>query len=134
MIDNSSNETAVRLARANLSLAVRLSELAHQQNMSLMEGMIKDVSGCFSEFENNARNALRSGDWASMSNACVSIPFLLAKVQTRQIQQTIDSNARTQQQTNAALREALTAWQKEAASALQHSGSQPSPMAGPERS
>jgi len=43
------------------------------------------------------------------------------KMQTRQIQQMLEFNARIQQQTNTILRDAMSNWQKDAALAMQES-------------
>ena len=119
MITSLNNQAGVKLAKANISLAVRLSELAHQQNSMWMDSLQKNLSGCYSEFEANAKNALSAGDWASMSMAWATMPLLMMKMQTRQIQQMLEYNAKLQQQTNSMLRDGLATWQREAAIAMQ---------------
>lgn len=121
MITTMNNEASAKLAKANISLAVRLSELAHQQNSLLMDSLQKNLSSCYAEFETNAKNALSAGDWISMSTAWATIPLLMMKMQTRQIQQMLEFNAKIQQQTNTILKDAMSNWQKDAALAMQES-------------
>ncbi len=121
MITTMNNEASAKLTKANISLAVRLSELAHQQNSLLMDSLQKTLSGCYAEFETNAKNALSAGDWISMSTTWATIPLMMMKMQTRQIQQMLEFNAKIQQQTNTILRDAMSNWQKDAALAMQES-------------
>lgn len=121
MITTMNNDASAKLTKANISLAVRLSELAHQQNSLLMDSLQKSLSGCYAEFETNAKNALSAGDWISMSTTWATIPLMMMKMQTRQIQQMLEFNAKIQQQTNTILRDAMSNWQKDAALAMQES-------------
>ncbi len=126
MLNNLNTDAQMKLAKANLALTARLYELGHQQNMLLIEGLQKTLSEAFAEFQAAAKTALGAGDWAAFSTAWTTMPLLMLKMQTRQMQQILEFNAKTQQNMNMVLRDAMSSWQKDAGAALQETaGSMP---------
>lgn len=121
MLTNMNTDAQMRLAKANLTLIARMYELGHQQNILLLEGLQKTLTESFQEFQSSAKSALGAGDWAAFSTAWTTIQFLTMKMQARQMQQILEFNAKTQQNMNTILREAMSNWQKDAGAALQES-------------
>ena len=119
MLTNMNNDAQMRIAKANLALTARLYELGHQQNMLLLEGLQKTLTESFQEFQSSAKSALGAADWAAFSTAWTTIPLLTMKMQARQMQQILEFNAKTQQNMNTILREAMSNWQKDAGAAPQ---------------
>lgn len=115
------NEALGKLAKANLHFSLKLWDLISNQNIQLMQALQKNLTGCQQEIGGSARKAMESNDWMSMNLGWVSMPITMMKLQGWQMQQMFEFGNHVQQQMGTAMREAVSAWQKDAAQVMQES-------------
>ncbi|SDR93110.1 hypothetical protein [Pseudomonas oryzae] len=111
-------QSTLTLFKVNLQLYFRLCDLTRESALRWSEAGNRAVNSCTSELESAATRMLDASDWQSLNGIAADLYWKALQLQTDVIQQVAETSLANQSTFSNAAQEAISTWQKEAASTL----------------
>lgn len=122
-------QSLLALHKVNLQLHFRLCELMRNNGLRWAGALRDSLEACNTELEHATTRVLDAGDWKTVGFVASDAYWSALQQQTRALQRFAETVVTNQTGLSAALQEAITTWQKEAALALRE-GAGAMPVSG----
>jgi hypothetical protein len=116
------NDIALRLAKANAALALKIGELANESGQAALANTQEAVAHDTAILSEGTKTLTNGGDWASITVALTNIPLSVLKIHNAHVQHMTDLGMKITGKNFMSLQHAITDWQSEVQSALQTVG------------
>ncbi|MCC6076029.1 hypothetical protein ACFPTX_16010 [Pseudomonas sp. GCM10022188] len=111
-------QSTLTLFKVNLQLYFRLCDLARESALRWSEAGSRAANSGTGELESAATRMLDAGDWKSLNGIAADLYWKAWQLQTDLIQQVAETSLANQSMFATAAQEAISTWQKDAASSL----------------